>query len=551
MLEIPPSSPSIFGHHHRHPQQHQQQQPQQHQTPQMPSGGQQNNEYSNNFQQHQQQQQQQPPQARTFQSTDMLNSLRQSYPHLAAAMAQSQTPPPSLLPPPPSQQHHSHHHQQQHQVPFNWNSPHFGGPDTPPPDHFGSLKVFEVEKNSRTPYTDATTSKKNSGHIKRPMNAFMVWSQMERRKICENQPDMHNAEISKQLGTRWRQLTETEKAPFVGEAERLRQMHMQEYPDYKYKPRKKPKKQPMKAGEISHHTSSADEQQSPLCVQTSKKAGQKRTMSQSSIGLTIGGNSDMTYPIGKSMKIDHDGVRLSDGNQMLPFIHHRHPPSNEQQTLDEMRANALKYSMNVVVPPSQMFSPTNGYSCLSTDPLTPDMYDFSKYQNDMFLKSDQQYLLQMNEHFNTNPGYYANCPASTSTAASGANASPTTTSSVEQEEPRSHSNGSSGYHSNVTEIESFNTTTHSNSYQLSGSFDYTQTSQQQQQQPSQQQNQQSNIMFPQQQQQSNTLELQQQQQAQIQQQLQQQANFDWTQQQQFWMYHQQQQQQAAALGLTQ
>lgn len=76
------------------------------------------------------------------------------------------------------------------------------------------------------------------------MNAFMVWSQMERRKICEHQPDMHNAEISKQLGSRWRNLTDTEKAPFVAEAERLRVCHMQEYPDYKYKPRKKPKKNP-------------------------------------------------------------------------------------------------------------------------------------------------------------------------------------------------------------------------------------------------------------------------------------------------------------------
>uniref|UniRef100_A0A158P6R8 HMG box domain-containing protein n=1 Tax=Angiostrongylus cantonensis TaxID=6313 RepID=A0A158P6R8_ANGCA len=46
------------------------------------------------------------------------------------------------------------------------------------------------------------------------------------------------------LGSRWRQLTEEEKSPFVAEAERLRLMHMQEYPDYKYKPRKKPKKNP-------------------------------------------------------------------------------------------------------------------------------------------------------------------------------------------------------------------------------------------------------------------------------------------------------------------
>jgi len=71
------------------------------------------------------------------------------------------------------------------------------------------------------------------------MNAFMVWSQIERRKICELQPDMHNAEIFKRLGRRWKMLSEEERQPFIEEAERLRLMHLQEYPDYKYRPRKK------------------------------------------------------------------------------------------------------------------------------------------------------------------------------------------------------------------------------------------------------------------------------------------------------------------------
>ncbi len=71
------------------------------------------------------------------------------------------------------------------------------------------------------------------------MNAFMVWSQIERRKICEVQPEMHNAEISKRLGKRWKTLSSDERAPFIQEAQRLRLLHMQEYPDYKYRPRKK------------------------------------------------------------------------------------------------------------------------------------------------------------------------------------------------------------------------------------------------------------------------------------------------------------------------
>lgn len=215
-----------------------------------------------------------------------------------------------------------------------------------------------VNPTSVTPYSDATNCKKSTNHVKRPMNAFMVWSQIERRKISEIQPDMHNAEISKRLGKRWKTLTDDERTPFVEEAERLRLLHMQEYPDYKYRPRKKNKAQvaAAKNGET-------------VVPKVASKAGVNKAERRIA---TPGLLSAATKGV---LKVTHTTSSLAGAASRLKL----------KVTIDKNFKDSIKASQQVPMSVSQLTPPAKVPSSPSMDsPGTPDSASFYQDEQHMY-----------------------------------------------------------------------------------------------------------------------------------------------------------------------
>lgn len=157
-------------------------------------------------------------------------------------------------------------------------------------------------------------------HVKRPMNSFMIWAKIMRRKFAEENPKLHNAEISKLLGKAWNELTTKEKRPFVEKAERLRIRHMKEHPNYRYTPKRR--SQERRPGQRTNSTYI-----NPTFISSISNV----VMSSQVFGLpaTPDPSSPKEKQLASSQYMDHGGQCYSTGNENWNFNRFRETLSNQ------------------------------------------------------------------------------------------------------------------------------------------------------------------------------------------------------------------------------
>ncbi|XP_044767110.1 protein pangolin, isoforms A/H/I/S isoform X6 [Coccinella septempunctata] len=107
---------------------------------------------------------------------------------------------------------------------------------------------MDHQKNNMDKNNSETNGEKKKPHIKKPLNAFMLYMKEMRAKVVAECTLKESAAINQILGRRWHSLSREEQAKYYEKARQERQLHMQLYPgwsardNYGYGTKKKKRK---------------------------------------------------------------------------------------------------------------------------------------------------------------------------------------------------------------------------------------------------------------------------------------------------------------------
>lgn len=106
-------------------------------------------------------------------------------------------------------------------------------PISEPISELSSQGSVEREESSTKPLQNGN-SETPLNHIKRPMNAFLLYSQQYRRAFKVLYPGRDNREISTILAKHWREMKPEQKEPYKEKARELMRRTKESHPDFKY-----------------------------------------------------------------------------------------------------------------------------------------------------------------------------------------------------------------------------------------------------------------------------------------------------------------------------
>ncbi|XP_075047128.1 protein capicua homolog isoform X2 [Mixophyes fleayi] len=169
-----------------------------------------------------------------------------------------------------------------------------------------SLSALPKERDSSSEKDGRSPNKREKDHIRRPMNAFMIFSKRHRALVHQRHPNQDNRTVSKILGEWWYALGTREKQKYHDLAFQVKEAHFKAHPDWKWcnKDRKK---------------SSSDVKQVMPSPWSVPKEMRERSMSETGTAAATGGTSDIA-PSGLLLESKHGAPSsgLAPGERMAP-----------------------------------------------------------------------------------------------------------------------------------------------------------------------------------------------------------------------------------------